>query len=289
VSLGEKAQPHLTEEFYVRRYEVMLTAQTIGRDLKKIREQVPLVHNITNYVVMNLTANALLSIGASPVMAHAEEEVEDMVSLASAVVINIGTLSPHWVKAMQKAIRAAGKKKIPVVLDPVGAGATPYRTATARKLLIEGAVAIIRGNGSEIRALADSGARTKGVDSLEGSEAAVEAAGKISRQFHCAVSISGATDIVVGGERVIRIANGHPLMPRVTGLGCVASAITGAFVAVNSDYLEAAAGAMAVMGICGEMAAEKAEGPASFELHFLDWLYLVGEKEIAARLKIKVE
>jgi len=266
----------------------MLMAQTIGQNLKKIREQVPLVHNITNYVVMNLTANALLSIGASPVMAHAEEEVEDMVNLASAVVINIGTLSPHWVKAMEKAIRAAGKKKIPVVLDPVGAGATPYRTATAKKLLAEGPVAIIRGNGSEIRALVDLGARTKGVDSLEGSEAAVEAARKISRQFDCTVSISGATDIAVKGEKIIRIANGHPLMPRVTGLGCVASAITGAFAAVNSDYLEAAASAMAVMGICGEMAAEEARGPASFELHFLDWLYLVSEKEIASRLKIKV-
>ncbi len=265
----------------------MFTAQTINRDLQKIREQVPLVHNITNYVVMNLTANALLSIGASPVMAHAEEEVEDMVSLASALVINIGTLSPHWVNAMEKAIRAAEQKKIPVVLDPVGAGATPYRTATARKLLNEGPIAIIRGNGSEIRALVDSGARTKGVDSLEGSEAAVEAGRELSRKFGCAVSISGVADIVVSKEKIIRISNGHPLMPRVTGLGCVASAITGAFAAVNPDHLEAAASAMAVMGICGELAASRAEGPASFELHFLDWLYKLGPEEIEARLKFE--
>ncbi|MGB9892942.1 MAG: hydroxyethylthiazole kinase, partial [Candidatus Saccharicenans sp.] len=141
----------------------MFSAQTVVRDLEKIRRQAPLVHNITNFVVMNLTANALLSIGASPVMAHAVEEVEDMVALASAVVINIGTLSSHWVEAMEKAIKAAERKKIPVVLDPVGAGATAYRTTTARRLLSSGPVAIIRANGSEIRALVDSETKTKGV------------------------------------------------------------------------------------------------------------------------------
>lgn len=264
----------------------MFTAQIIALDLEKIRKQAPLVHNITNYVVMNLTANALLSIGASPVMAHAIEEVEDMVNLASAVVINIGTLSSHWVEAMAKAIQAAERKKIPVVLDPVGAGATPYRTATARQLLEAGPVAIIRGNGSEIRALIDSGARTKGVDSLEGSEAAVEAGRELSKKYSCAVSISGSTDIIVKDDKTIRIANGHPLMPRVTGLGCTASAITGAFAAVNSDYLQAAAGAMAVMGICGELAASEAKGPASFEVSFLDWLYRIDKEEIEEKLRL---
>ncbi|MCR4395103.1 MAG: hydroxyethylthiazole kinase [Candidatus Saccharicenans sp.] len=263
----------------------MFSAQTLTRDLEKIRRQAPLVHNITNFVVMNLTANALLSIGASPVMAHALEEVEDMVNLASAVVINIGTLSRHWVEAMVKAIRAADRKKIPVILDPVGSGATAYRTATARELLAAGPVAIIRGNGSEIRSLVDSEARTKGVDSLEGPESAVEAGRLLSQKYGCAVSISGPVDIVVRGQETVRIANGHPLMPRVTGLGCTASALTGAFAAVNPDPLEAAAEAMAIMGICGELAAEKARGPASFELHFLDWLYQVGELEITERLK----
>ncbi|PMP94299.1 MAG: hydroxyethylthiazole kinase, partial [Candidatus Aminicenantes bacterium] len=210
----------------------MFSAQTIVSDLNKIRTRSPLVHNITNYVVMNLTANALLSIGASPVMAHAVEEVEDMVGLAAAVVINIGTLSSRWVEAMARAIKAE-RKKIPVILDPVGAGATPYRTQTARQLLSEGPVAIIRGNGSEIRALVEDQARTKGVDSLEGSEAAIEAAGKLSQDFGCVVSISGATDIIIQNDAIIRIANGHPLMPRVTGLGCTASAVTGAFAAVD--------------------------------------------------------
>jgi len=264
----------------------MFSAETIIRDLESIRRRAPLVHNITNFVVMNLTANALLSIGASPVMAHAVEEVEEMAALASALVINIGTLSRHWVEAMGKALRAAGKKNIPVVLDPVGAGATSFRTETARNLLEAGPVTIIRGNGSEIRALVDSGARTRGVDSLEGPEAAVEAGRQLSRRYGCAVSISGPTDVVVRNDQTIRIANGHPLMPRVTGLGCTASALTGAFAAVNPDALEAAAGAMAVMGICGELAAGQARGPASFELHFLDWLHLIGAREINDRLKV---
>jgi len=264
----------------------MFSAQTIVHDLKEIRNQAPLVHNITNFVVMNLTANALLSIGASPVMAHAGEEVEDMASLASALVINIGTLSSHWVEAMVRALRAAERKKIPVVLDPVGAGATPYRTSTAQRLLNSGPIAIIRGNGSEIRALMDSGSKTKGVDSLEGPEAALEAARMLSERYGCAVSISGATDFVIKEDRMIRISNGHPLMPKVTGLGCTASALTGAFAAVNHNFLEAAAGAMAVMGICGELAAEEALGPASFQTHFLDWLYRIGEKEIVKRAKI---
>lgn len=264
----------------------MFSAQTIALDLGKIRKQAPLVHNITNYVVMNLTANALLSIGASPVMAHAAEEVEDMVKLASALVINIGTLSSHWVEAMAKAIKAAERKKIPVVLDPVGAGATPYRTATARRLLEEGRVAIIRANGSEIRALVNSEAKTKGVDSLEGSEAAVEAGQQLSRKYDCAVSISGTIDIIIKDEKTIRLANGHPLMPRVTGLGCTASAITAAFAAINSDYLSAAAGAMAVMGICGELAAEKAQGPASFQVSFLDWLSRLDNQQIKEKLRI---
>ncbi|MCX8160726.1 MAG: hydroxyethylthiazole kinase [Candidatus Saccharicenans sp.] len=265
----------------------MFSAQDVIRDLENIRRRAPLVHNITNFVVMNLTANALLSIGASPVMAHAVEEVEEMVGLASALVINIGTLSRHWVEAMARAVRAAEKKKIPVVLDPVGAGATSFRTTTARHLLESGPVSIIRGNGSEILALVDAGTRTKGVDSLEKPEAAVEAGRQLSRQYGCAVSISGPTDIVVREGQTIRVENGHPLMPRVTGLGCTASALTGAFAAVNPDTLEAAAGAMAIMGICGELAAEQARGPASFELHFLDWLHHIGPQEINDRLRVK--
>jgi len=265
----------------------MFSSTTVISDLNKIRSETPLIHNLSNYVAMNITANALLSIGASPVMAHALEEVEDMARLASAVVINIGTLSPLWVEGMKKAIRAAALKNIPVVLDPVGAGATPYRTETARQLLAAGPVAIIRGNASEIRALAEASSQTRGVDSLETAEAAIEAAGLLSRQFGLVVSVSGPVDYIIRDRDLVGVANGHPLMPRVTGLGCTASALTAAFAAVNPDYFLAAAGAMAIMGIAGELAGENCAGPASFELAFLDWLYRLSDQEIRSRLKIK--
>ena len=264
----------------------MLTAKDVWKDVERIRQEAPLVHNITNYVVMNTTANALLAIGASPVMAHAAEEMEDMVGLASALVINIGTLSAAWIESMLKAARAARKKEIPIVLDPVGAGATRLRTETAYRLLREAAPAVLRGNGSEVRALYYAEQATKGVDSLHAAEAALEAGQNLSVRFGCAVSVSGAVDVIIRGDSIIRVANGHPLMPRVTGLGCTASALTGAFAAVNRSPLHAAANAMAVMGIAGEIAAEKAQGPGSFQTLFIDALYGLREEDIAGRLKM---
>ncbi len=265
----------------------MITVRSIWRDVEKIREGAPLVHNITNYVVMNTTANALLSIGASPVMAHSVDEVEEMAGLASALVINIGTLSRPWIEAMFKAAGAARRKGIPIVFDPVGAGATSLRTETARRFLAEGHPTIVRGNGSEILALEKAKGETKGVDSRHGAEAALEAARTISRARGCAVSISGPVDVIVQEKDVIRVANGHPMMPKVTGLGCTATALTGAFAAVNPSPLRAAAHAMAVMGIAGEIAAVKASGPGSFQMHFLDALFALSEDDIASRLKVE--
>lgn len=264
----------------------MITVRSIWRDVEKIREGAPLVHNITNYVVMNTTANALLSIGASPVMAHSVDEVEEMAALASALVINIGTLSGPWIEAMFKAAGAARRKGIPIVFDPVGAGATSLRTETARRFLAEGRPTIVRGNGSEILALMKAKGETKGVDSRHGAEAALKAARAISRGHGCAVSISGPVDVIVQGKDVIRVANGHPMMPKVTGLGCTATALTGAFAAVNPSPLRAAAHAMAVMGIAGEIAAAKASGPGSFQMHFLDALFALSEDDLASRLKV---
>src|SRR5271157_2812654 len=171
-----------------------LTEAEIYRSMDLIRHQSPVVHNITNYVVMNNTANALLAIGASPVMAHAEEEVEEMVNIASALVINIGTLSERWIYSMFKAIREAKKKGIPVIFDPVGVGATNYRTWTARELINEKSPAIIRGNASEIMALYDDKSKTKGVDSAASSDNAVTIAQKLSETHKCVICISGATD-----------------------------------------------------------------------------------------------
>ncbi|MCX6923906.1 MAG: hydroxyethylthiazole kinase [Verrucomicrobia bacterium] len=258
----------------------------VYEDLQRVRAAAPLVHNITNYVVMSSTANALLAIGASPVMAHACQEVEEMVALAQALVINMGTLSTPWVEAMVKAGKEARRRGIPVVFDPVGCGATRFRTATARNLTEEIHPTIIRGNASEIRALFHAGKGTKGVDSIISSEAVIEDAQALSVACGCVVSVSGEVDLVVEGRRVTRVANGHPLMARVTGMGCTATAITGAFAAVNPSTFHAASHAMVVAGIAGEIAAERATGPGSFPAHFLDALYLLQESDIASRSKM---
>jgi len=266
-----------------------ITANTVWSAVRTIREKAPVVHNITNYVVMNSTANALLALGASPVMAHAEEEMEEMVGIASALVINIGTLSQHWIRAMFRAAEAARKRRIPIVFDPVGAGATAYRTGTARELIKAVPPEIIRGNASEIMALLDSKAKTKGVDSSASSDAAVELGRALHAECGAAVCISGETDYTIGRAGVIRGRNGHIMMTRVTGLGCTASALCGAFAAVTSDPAVAAAEAMAVMGIAGEIAVAGAAGPGSLQVNFLDALYRLSAENIETLLKLDVE
>jgi hydroxyethylthiazole kinase len=261
---------------------------TLWQDVQLIRERAPLVHNITNYVVMNVTANALLAIGASPVMAHAVEEVEEMAGIASALVLNIGTLSSPWIEAMFRAGRVAKRRQIPIVLDPVGAGATKLRTETSLRILEELSPTIVRGNASEIRALGGADGATKGVDSTHQSDAALEAAHALAARHGCVVSVSGATDLVVDGPRVARIDNGRPLMTRVTGSGCSATVLTGAFAAVNPSAFEAGAHAMALSGICGEIATELALGPGSYQAHFLDVLHAIDEEQMKKRLQMKM-
>lgn len=257
----------------------------IWNDLELIRKKSPLVHNITNFVVMNNTANALLSLGASPVMAHAIEEVADMTTIASALVINIGTLSEHWIEAMKVAIQTAKLKEIPIIIDPVGAGATSYRTKTVKELFSIAKPSVIRGNASEIMALIDANIQTKGVDSNHSSANALIAAESLAIQHRCVVSVSGETDIITDGDRTIFVENGDTMMPKVTGLGCTATALTGAFCAVNNDYLEASANAMAVMGICGELARKISQGPASLQMNFIDKLYSLKAEDITKNLR----
>lgn len=268
---------------------VNITANAIWSAFQSIREKAPVVHNITNYVVMNSTANSLLALGASPVMAHAEEEMEEMVGIASALVINIGTLSPAWVRAMFRAAEAARKRRIPIVLDPVGAGATSYRTRTALELIRAVPPEIIRGNASEIMALLEADAKTKGVDSTASSDAAVEIGRRLHVQCGAAVCISGETDYTIGCAGVIRGRNGHVMMTRVTGLGCTATALCGAFATVNADPAVAAAEAMAVMGIAGEIAVTRSLGPGTLQVHFLDALYCLTPEDIERYLKIETE
>jgi len=254
--------------------------------LSRIRAEAPLVHNITNYVVMNSTANALLALGASPVMAHAGEEVEAMAGLARALVINIGTLSPSWVEAMHRAAKLAASRGIPIVLDPVGCGATAYRTETAQALIRSAPPTLIRGNASEIRALVHAGSATKGVDSQHTPDEAGDDARALSRSLGCVVTVSGAVDLIVAGDRSARVANGHPMMTRVTGMGCTASALSGACLAVAASPFAAAVSAMTITGIAGEMAAEEARGPGSFQMHFLDALYRLDDAEVARRQNV---
>lgn len=265
-----------------------LAAEALWQDVQRLREQSPLVHSITNYVVMNSTANALLALGASPVMAHAVEEVEDIVGIASALVINIGTLSPPWVDAMHLAMAAARRRGVPVVFDPVGAGASRWRTQVCRDLLAATPPTIVRGNASEIRALHIAGAATRGVDSRDAAEAALEAGRALAVATGGVVSISGPVDLIVdSADAVLAVGNGHPLMPQVTGLGCAATALTAAFAAVNPDALLAAAHAMAVMGLCGELAASRSAGPGSFQVAFLDALYALDADAIRRGLRLE--
>ncbi|WP_439584522.1 hydroxyethylthiazole kinase [Dyadobacter bucti] len=257
------------------------------QNLAQIRTVSPLVHNITNFVVMNFTANALLAVGASPVMAHAVEEVEDMVAIAGSLVINIGTLSPAWVEGMKLAMKAASKIGKPIILDPVGAGATPYRNAVLTELLATASPTIIRGNASEILALAGTNVQTKGVDSTASSKDSIDAARALSLQYGSVVSVSGATDVIVSGEKTAFVENGVPLMTRITGMGCSASAIAGAFAAIQADPFDAAVSAAATMGLSGEIAYRKVKLPGSFQIAFLDALAEITPAQLAELARIK--
>lgn len=258
----------------------------IWKNIQLVKQRTPLIHNITNAVVMNNTANALLAAGASPIMAHAPEEIDEMVAICNATVINIGTLDHFTVESMVKAIRKANETGRPVVLDPVGAGATSYRKQALQAILQAGSPQFIRGNASEIMALSGISVSSKGVDSTESSLNSLQAARELARTYGCVVCVSGATDIVVDNDRVIYLHNGSPLMEKVTGLGCTATAILGAFAAVAPNHLEAAISATAFMGVCGEIAAELSQGPGTLQLHLYDVMYNLTEEQFCSRIKM---
>jgi hydroxyethylthiazole kinase len=257
-----------------------------GATLRRLRERKPLVHQITNYVVMNETANATLALGALPVMAHAREEVEEMVGLAGALVLNIGTLSPHWVEAMLAAGKAANAAGVPVVLDPVGAGATRYRTDTARRLLEQVDVAVLRGNQGEVATLVGVEAEVRGVESMGAGGEPAELARAAARKLGLVASVTGPVDHVSDGERVLAVANGHELLASVTGTGCMSSAITGCFLAAKQDRFEAAAEALAAFGVAAEDAAREAKGPGSFHVGLYDALAALDPETLDSRARI---
>lgn len=257
--------------------------------IEKIRGTSPLIHNITNYVAMNSSANILLAAGASPVMAHCQAEVAEMVSFAGALVLNIGTLQEDWVESMIVAAKAANQKGIPVVLDPVGSGATKLRTEAVKRILRESHITVLRGNASEIFSLRSADIKTKGVDSsLDFSDEMIEAAKAMAKDLQCVIAISGPVDCITDGRRVFRVANGHPLMTKVTGMGCGLSSIVGAFCAADSsDPAKATAAAFGYYGVCGDLAVKTSDKPGSFAVAFIDQLYVVGRQEVMLLLKLK--
>jgi len=261
----------------------------IWENIQKVKTISPLVHNITNYVVMNSSANALLSAGASPVMAHAEDEVKDMVRIANALVINIGTLSKKWVDSMKIALKEANSLKKPVIFDPVGVGATSYRNEVVKELLNTGTFSIIRANASEIMAMVSVDRQTKGVDSTESASNAVETAKLLNKKYGSVICISGKTDYIISGNQTAMINNGHELMARVTGMGCTATALIGAFAGIEENCFEAATGGMALMGVAGELAVSASKGPASLQIHFFDKLHNISEEEFFKTINMKIE
>ncbi|NOY81312.1 MAG: hydroxyethylthiazole kinase [Kiritimatiellaeota bacterium] len=266
------------------------SAANVAAFLTRVHQRSPLVHNVTNFVAMNSSANILLALGASPVMAHAPQEVAAMVGLADALVLNIGTLDAAWIESMLLAGLAANAKGIPVVLDPVGAGATRYRTETARRILDRVRIAVLRGNVSELLAVAGAAVRTRGVDSAIGvAESATLSLVAAARDLRCVIAASGETDLLTDGERTVQIRNGHRIMPRITALGCGLSAVTGAFCAVAGEIasvLDAAVAAFGYYGVCGERAAARSAGPGTFFPAFLDELYAVTPRELARSVRM---
>ena len=254
--------------------------------LQRIRDQHPLIHHMTNFVVMNDTANLTLGFGALPVMAHAKEEVAEMVGAAGALVLNPGTLTPEWVEAMLIAGRRANELGVPVVYDPVGVGATRLRNETGRTFLKELRLAVIRGNSGEVGALAGAGGLVKGVESVEGVADPARVARDLAGRAHSVVAITGARDILSDGKRTLGVDNGHVMQKTITGTGCMATTAVAIFCAVEKDYLTAAAAALACYGLAAQNAARVSQGPGTFRSALLDAVYQLTPEAVEAGAQI---
>lgn len=265
--------------------------QKIAEILNRLQKEVPLVHNITNYVTVNDCANAVLAIGASPIMADDSEEAADITAVSSSLVLNIGTLNQRTVASMIQSGKKANELGIPVIFDPVGAGASRFRNETARNILDEVDITILRGNLSEVSFLAGFEAAVKGVDSSAQDERndSVKAAVTAAKRLGCTVALTGVVDVITDGNRVVKIYNGHPMLSKVTGTGCMTTALTGAFAAAADDYVAAAAGSVACMGIAGELAYERAGmiGTGSFHIAIIDAISNMNGQLISEKAKLE--
>ena len=266
----------------------MPDSTNVAETLALIRARAPLIHNITNFVVTNLTANALLAVGASPAMVEGADEVADFAARADALVLNLGTLSPPRAAVIRAAAAAAHTAGVPVVLDPVAAGAIPTRAALGEDLLAL-RPAVVRGNASEIGALAGvpTGAG-RGVDSTAAPEAALEAARLLARRTGTVVAVTGAVDYITDGTRIVALRNGDPMMTRVTGMGCTATALIGACLAVQRDPLAAAVDGLTMLGVASELAMPRASGPGSLQVELLDRLYALEPTQLARLARITI-
>jgi hydroxyethylthiazole kinase len=270
-----------------------LTPAQLWSDVLAVRNQRPLVHSITNFVVMNFNANVLLAVGASPVMAHAHEEVADMAAISQALVLNIGTLEPYWIESMCQALAVAKRRGINTVLDPVGAGATSYRNQSLERILNTAMPSVIRGNASEIMSVAGTASQTRGVDSSAAVADSLHSARDLAKRTGGVVCVSGEVDHVFDAAgRHASLSNGHEWMTRITGVGCSATALIGAFCAVQPDAWRATVSAMAYLGVVGEVAAQqvqsRAQGVGSMQVAMLDQLQLLDETSFLQTLKLDV-
>jgi hydroxyethylthiazole kinase len=283
---SDYVQPSFEKRVYCPPMDI--TTERVWTDFREVRELIPLVLSLTNSVVQEFTANALLALGASPIMSEALEEIIELVGIASALNLNIGTPTPRSAEAMALAAQTAKARQIPIVLDPVAVGVTKLRRDLADRLLEIAPSAIIRGNQAEIAALAGIPALARGVDAAESSEKASLAVRQLAKRLGTVAVASGPIDYLSDGKMVIAVDNGHPMMARITGSGCVASALIAAFLAVNPNALSAAMSAVIVMDIVGELAAEhsRSEGPSSFRIRFLDTFDKLEPEHLEARMKV---
>jgi len=248
--------------------------------LSKIKQDKPLIHHLTNWVTIYDCANIVKTLGASPVMAHAKEEVAQMTSIASALVLNIGTLTVDFIEAMKIAANAANKKGIPVILDVCGAGATELRDKKSLELLTEAKINIIKGNASEIARISGEDVATKGVDASSVDKNMVEVAKHCAKRYNCTVVVTGKEDIVTDGTRVYLIKNGDALMTHVVGTGCMAASVIGTFAAIEDDLVYSSVSALVCFEIAAELAAKMSKGPATFKEKLLDTLFSLDKKSI---------
>ena len=259
---------------------------TLAGLLDAVRSQRPLVHHITNSVTVNDCANITICAGAAPVMADAPEEVAEMVTAASALVLNIGTLSQGQVDAMLIAGRRANTLGIPLILDPVGVGATRFRTETAWRLLDSLEITVLKGNAGEIGVLAGTGGSVRGVDSGGAPDDPIETVRECARSIGAVVAMTGAVDVIADQKRVFLVENGDPMMDRLSGTGCMAASVTGAFAAVGDDHAVSTAAALAAFGLAGERGARGARGPYSFRTALFDEFARLTPDDLARHARI---